>query len=67
MRCDLSEGGFAQCDAMGTPLPRLSVTLTMMTLMKMAMMAKIRTYDINDDSDDCDTGNLSSCDLISKV
>ena len=44
---------------MGTPLPRLSVTLT--------MMAKVRTYDINDDSDDCDTGNLSSCDLISKV
>ena len=26
------------------------------------------TYiEINDDSDDCDTGNLSSCDLISKV
>ena len=24
-------------------------------------------YDINDDCDDCDTGNLSSCDLISKV
>ena len=51
---------------MGTPLPRLSVTLIMM-MMKMTMMAKLRTYDINNDSDDCDTGNLSSCDLISKV
>ena len=67
MRCDLSEGGFAQCDAMGTPLPRLSVTMMMMMKKQMTMMMKIHTYDINDDCDDCDTGNLSSCDLISEV
>ena len=27
------EGGFAQSDAMGTPLPHLSVTLTLMMMM----------------------------------